>query len=328
MPRHELCLATRGAATSYVDRETRKPVTESSTPEVVRGGKSLDDADAGEGGDPMLNRNAMLFAAVAAIFALDAAAVVAQDTTTRRPTSSQRITIRKERPGEVQLRVDTVYSYRTDTLRLPGRTDTVTVTRTVTHVDTVQIPMPQILTQIGGFYFGLGAGPAMPTASFNDSDHPGWRLEGMVGVDPLGSWFGARLSAGYNRYTPHTWVESIIGDAQMWNVALDAKVRGIKLQPLNRRAQIYGVGGVTWNRFKNILENDDGQLSVGNNLFVPGALGPADTDWHSGWGYNLGGGVEFGFSRTNLFIESRVTSFKGQNTMITNVPVIIGLSWF
>jgi opacity protein-like surface antigen len=277
----------------------------------------------------MFNRNAVLFVAGAAIFALDAAAVVAQDTTTkRRPTSSQRITIRKEQPGEVQLRVDTVYSYKTDTLRLPGRTDTVTVTRTVTRVDTVQVPMPQILTQIGGFYFGLGAGPALPTASFNDSDHPGWRLEGQVGIDPLGSWLGGRLSAGYNRYTPHTWVKTILDDAQMWNVALDAKVRGIKIQPLNRRAQIYGVGGVTWSRFKNILENDDGQLSVGNNLFIPGTLGPADTDWHSGWGYNLGGGVEFGFSRTNIFIESRVTSFKGQNTMITHVPVILGVTWF
>jgi opacity protein-like surface antigen len=114
----------------------------------------------------------------------------------------------------------------------------------------------------------------------------------------------------------------------MWNVALDGKVRLIKIQPLRRRAQIYAVGGVTWNRFKNILENDDGQLSVGNNLFLPGTLGPADPDWHSGWGYNLGGGVEFGFSRTNIFVEARATSFKGQNTMITNVPVILGVTWF
>src|SRR5215510_15756995 len=174
----------------------------------------------------MLNRNALLLVAGAAILALDTTTAVAQrDTTARRPKSTQRIPIRKEQPGEVQLRVDTVYSYKTDTLRLPGRTDTVTVTRTVTRVDTVQIPMPQILTQIGGFYFGFGAGPALPTASFNDSDHPGWRIEGQVGVDPLGSWLGARLSAGYNRYTPHTWVEPILDDAQMWNVSLDGKVR-------------------------------------------------------------------------------------------------------
>src|SRR5215510_6841938 len=276
----------------------------------------------------MLNRNALLLVAGAAILALDTTTAVAQrDTTARRPKSTQRIPIKKEQPGEVQLRVDTVYSYRTDTLRLPGRVDTVTVTRTVTRVDSVQIPLPPI-TQIGGFYFGLGAGPALPTASFNDSDHPGWRLEGLVGVDPLGSWFGGRLSAGYNRYTPHTWVQNIIDDAQMFNVGLDAKVRFIGLQPLNHRAQIYAIGGLSWNRFKDILENDDGQLSVGNRLFLPGTLGPADHDWHAGWGYNLGGGVEFGFKRTNLFLESRATSFKGQNTMITHVPIILGVSWF
>src|SRR5262245_7992558 len=277
----------------------------------------------------MFNRNTLVLVAGAAIFALDAAAAVAQDTTTkRRPTSSQRIPIRKEQPGEVQLRVDTVYSYRTDTLRLPGRTDTVTVTRTVTRIDTVQVQIPQILTQIGGLYFGVGAGPTMPTANFNDSDKPGWRIEGLVGIDPLGTWWGARLSAGYNRYRPHDWVRPILDDAQIMNVSLDGKVRLIRLQPLNRRAQIYAIGGVTWVRFKEILENDEGQLSVGNNLFLNGTLGPADPDWHNGWGYNLGGGVEFGFKRTNIFLESRVTSFKGQNTKINHVPVILGVSWF
>lgn len=277
----------------------------------------------------MFKRKAVLLVGGAAILALGASVAVAQDTTTRtRPTSSQRISIRKDQGGEVQLRVDTVYSYRTDTLRLPGRTDTVVTTNTITRVDTVRIPIPQVIQQIGGLYFGFGAGAAFPAANFNDSDKPGWRVEGMVGIDPIGSWFGARLSGGYNRYTPHGWVSGVIDDAQMWNAALDAKFRMVAITPFSKRVQIYGIAGGTWNRFRNILETNRGIYSIGDNLFLPGQLGPADDSWHSGWGYNLGGGAEFGWGRTNLFVETRYSNIDGRNSRISNVPLIVGLSWF
>src|SRR5512133_2513466 len=81
---------------------------------------------------PMLNRYAVLLFAGAAIFALDASAASAQDTTRARPRSTKRIPITKEAPGEVSTtpaappRVDTVTVYKTDTLRLT-KTDTVSV---------------------------------------------------------------------------------------------------------------------------------------------------------------------------------------------------------
>src|SRR5437764_15019409 len=85
--------------------------TETSRPVVVRGGKSIRDDT--EGGDPMLNRNALLLVAGAAIFALDASAASAQ--ATKKPTSTKRIPLTKEAPGEVAApRVDTVTVYRTD----------------------------------------------------------------------------------------------------------------------------------------------------------------------------------------------------------------------
>jgi hypothetical protein len=276
----------------------------------------------------MFSRKVLLLVGGAAIFALDASAVVAQDTTTRRPVSSQRISIRKDQGGEVQLRVDTVYSYRTDTLRLPGRTDTVVTTNTVVRVDTVRIPVPQIIQQIGGFYFGLGAGSSLPAANFNDSDHPGWRVEGMIGVDPIGSWFGARLSGGYNTYEPHSWISPFIDDAQMWNVALDAKVRAIAISPFSKRVQLYGIAGGSYNRFRNVLETDRDVFSIGDNVFVPNRTNVIDDSWHSGWGYNVGAGAEFGWGRTNLFVETRYSALRGQNTWITHVPIMVGLSWF
>jgi opacity protein-like surface antigen len=280
----------------------------------------------------MLNRNALMLVAGAAIFALDASAASAQDTTRTRPTSSRRIPITKEAPGEVArpvtVRVDTQMVYKTDTLRLPGRVDTVVTTNTITRIDTVQA-LPPVLAQIGGVYFGFAGGSSLPAANFNDSDKPGWRVEGMLGVDPIGSPLGLRLSGGYSRYAPHSYVARMLDNAAIMNAALDAKLRLVSISPLNRRIQLYAIGGGTYNRFKDILENYRGTLSIGESVGVNGALPTtADHDWHNGFGYNLGGGAELGWGRTNLFIESRFARFRGENSNISHVPVVIVLSWF
>lgn len=276
----------------------------------------------------MFTRNTLMLVAGAALFALDASAVSAQDTTRARTTSSQRISIRKESGGEVTVRVDTVFSYRTDTLRLPGRVDTVVTTTTVTRVDTVEIPMPLNLKHVGGLYLGLAAGSALPAANFNDSDRPGWMVEGTLGLEPIGSPLGARVSAGYSSYSPHSWVAPVLENAKIFSTALDAKLRLLAISPLNRRVQIYGVGGASWNRFRNILETNGTQLSVGDNVFIPGQTTATDDNWHSGWGYNVGGGGEIGMGRANLFVEARYSSFSGQNSRISRVPLLIGLNFF
>jgi len=281
----------------------------------------------------MLNRNALMFVAGAAIFALDASTAIAQDTTTRRPTSSQRIRIGKESGGEVTTvtRVDTVYSYRPDTLRLPGRTDTVVTTNTVTRVDTVQIPMPAFLREIGGLYFGLGGGSTIPAANFNDSDKPGWNVSGMLGIDPIGSPLGVRVTGAYSHFNKHSYAEPFLDAASMMNFGLDLKLRALTLSPWNKRVHFYGIAGGTYNRFKNVIENNHGVMSVGDT-FIPGnvlsSTTALDRDWHSGWGWNAGGGGEIGWGRTNLFIESRFNRFSGENSKISTVPLIIGLSWF
>ena len=117
----------------------------------------------------MFHRKGLLLVAGAAIFALEASAASAQDSTrTRRPTSTKRIPIAKEAHGEVAApvvaRVDTVTVYKTDTLRLQGRVDTVTTTNTVTRTDTVVQTVNLGPRMIGGMYFGLAGGTALPYA--------------------------------------------------------------------------------------------------------------------------------------------------------------------
>jgi len=277
----------------------------------------------------MFNRNALMFVAGAAIFALDASVSSAQDTTTRRPTSSQRISIKKESGGEVApvIRIDTVYSYKTDTLRMPGRTDTVVTTNTVVRVDTVQIPMPQFLREIGGFYVGLGGGSSLPAANFNDSDHPGWQIQGMMGIDPIGSMFGVRLTGAYGTYDPHSYAAPYVESAKLFTAGLDLKLRALTVSPFNRRVHVYGIAGGTWNRFKNIIETKNGVTMVGDQTVVNFNT-PINDEWHGGFGWNLGGGGEIGFGRTNLFVETRYSRFTGQNSSVSHVPLVVGFSWF
>lgn len=275
----------------------------------------------------MLNRNALMLVAGAAFFALDASAASAQ---AKPPTSTKRIPIAKESPGEVvapTIRVDSVFVYKTDTLRMPGRTDTVMTTNTLVRVDTVQL-LPPVLAQIGGMYFGLGGGSSFPAANFNDSDKPGWRIEGMLGVDPIGSPLGVRLSGGYAQYAAHSFFAPAIGSAKLMTGALDVKLRLIGVSPLNKRIQLYAIGGGTYNRFKNIVENNRGVLSVGDVLLTGQPATNPDPSWHNGFGYNAGAGAEIGTGRTNLFIEGRFSRFRGENSNISHVPVVIGLSWF
>jgi hypothetical protein len=271
-----------------------------------------------------------MLVAGAAIFALDASTAAGQDTTrTRRPTSSTRIRVAKEQPGEVTVRVDTVMTYRTDTLRLPGRTDTVVTTRTITRIDTVTQMIPIRVPQIGGFYAGIGVGGSFPAANFNDSDHPGWRVDVPVGFDFIGTPWGLRLNGGYAHYSPHDWVSPIVGDAQVWNLDGNVKLRIATATPALMRVSLYGLAGVSYNWFKEIVENNGTILSVGDstrNLFVLPLHG--DDSYHSGWGFNTGAGVEVGKGHTQLFAEVRWNRFNAVNTHTSQVPLVIGVTFY
>lgn len=279
----------------------------------------------------MLNRNAIMLVAGAAIFALDASAATAQDSTRTRPTSSKRIPVTKESRGEVTMpRVDTVTVYRTDTLHAMGRVDTVmnTVTNTVTRVDTVTQMVPMKLAQIGGFYWGIGVGSSLPAANFNDSDHPGWRVEVPFGIDPKGSPLGFRVNLGYGRYEPHSYLTNLLDNAQMMNADADLKLRLVSGTPAGMHVQLYAVGGVGYNRYRDILENNHGVYAIGDINGGNSIPSTADENWHSGWGYNTGVGTQIGHGVTSLFIESRFVRFSGETSHISHIPIVVGMTWY
>lgn len=273
-------------------------------------------------------RNASMFA-VGALLTV-AAAASAQDTTRTRPKSQRRIPITKEAPGEVVApRVDTVTVYRTDTLRV-FRTDTVTTT--MTRVDTVRMepPMPMMPRRIGGLYFGIAGGADLPAANMNEPNKTGWRLEVPVGIDPIGSPLGLRVTGGYAQYDAHSWVGNAIDNSAMWNIDGDLKLRGGSFDLFSKRFELYAVGGASWNHFRDLVEvnRKTGQFALGDQIQTTSTFTAPDHDWHSKWGWNVGGGASLGWGSANLFVESRYNRFNGEITNLANVPLVIGFTWY
>jgi len=209
--------------------------------------------------------------------------------------------------------------------------DTVTVTR----VDTMSAaappaPMPAILRQIGGFYFGLDGGAAVPSGNgLNTAQGTGWHVDVPLGWDPIGSPIGVRLAAGYSKFDMKNPFESFSTTPQIFNADGDLKLRLPITSPITHRFQLYALGGATYNRFKNVVQfnNSTGLFAVGDSTVAPGGTTFADNAWHNAWGWNAGGGVQFGFGRTNLFVESRYIHFS-RNGDLNQVPIVVGLNWY
>ncbi|MEP6491373.1 MAG: hypothetical protein ABJF01_01760 [bacterium] len=290
----------------------------------------------------MLKRNGLMFLAGAAFFALDAAAASAQ---AKPPTSQKRIPITKEAPGEVvppaPPRVDTVTVFKTDTMRLQGKTDTVKLTNTVTRVDTVTQAVPMIPRHIGGMYFGAAAGGALPFGAIRTVNEPGALGQLQLGWQGLNNPLGFRADASLTQYA-HSAEYAVLGDRpKVWNVNADAKLNlPIFTHTLGSSVIFtpYVIGGASMLRYNNLrmkLDTDGGVVGgfgPQHALIASGDNGGAlaDTDYHSDYGWNAGGGLSFHAGRKEMFIEARGVHFNhgSQFGSAWHVPVVFGVNLY
>jgi hypothetical protein len=297
----------------------------------------------------MLKGHAFVLAAGAALIALDASASMAQDTTHARPRSTKRISVKKE-SGEVapMPRVDTVTIYRTDTLQLQGRIDTVTMTNTVVRTDTLVQTITRPIPAIGNFYGGFAAGVSVPAGGLQHLNETGGTGQLQFGWQPIHSVLGARLDGSYSRYrrpfdlsgdefavvTPlvnFTNIES--RSPNIWNFNLDLKVTIPGIESAFGHAvtfQPYLLGGGGFVTYDHLpLETSDGGFIVvrdgvvqtTNGVILTGVtVDNFDTGWHTNWGWNAGGGLAWRFANKELFVESRVLGFNtNHNNNLNNL---------
>lgn len=296
----------------------------------------------------MWNRSVVMLMVGAACLAIDATAAVAQDTTTRTTTSSRRIPLRKESSGEVVSRIDTVTVYQTDTLSVPAtvRVDTVTVTNTntVTQVDTVTLT-PMVPRRIGGLYFGLAAGAAMPYGSLRTANQTGPVGQVQVGWQGLNNPLGIRGDVNYTHYGMDATYGFLGARPNLWNANLDATLHlpffnhtlgsSILMTPYvigggsyvsfnNLRMRLDADGGV----FGGVATNDVVIAGNGNNYtFVPNG----DTGYHSNWGWNAGAGLDFHAGRKDVFVEARGVRFdhgSDYSGAAWHWPIVFGLNFY
>lgn len=293
----------------------------------------------------MFNRNTVLLVAGGAFFALSSASAQTK------PTSSRRIPVSKEAPGEVAPpRVDTVTVYRTDTLRTMGRVDTVTTTVTNVRVDTVTQSIPMVTHHIGGLYFGLGGGVALPYGSIRTVNEPGEYGQLQVGYQGLNSPLGVRLDGTWNKYARNPEYGTVPFGDRATMMGLNGDVR-LNLPFFNAtlgssvRFKPYLIGGGSYVRYNNLrmkLDADNGTVvgGVGPQHAViainDGGSTTADSDWHGDWGFNAGGGLGFHSGKKEMWIESRFVRFNHASNNSSpnlfhaayNVPIAFGVNFF
>jgi hypothetical protein len=279
----------------------------------------------------MFNRNALIVVAGAAIFALDASAASAQGKT--RPTSTKRIPITKEAPGEVVTpRVDTVTVFKTDTLRLQGRIDTVTVAGPM-RVDTVtqQINMAPIMR--GGWYIGLAGGTNLPFDGIRTVNEPAGTGQLQLGYQPLGGALGFRGDVQYSQFSEAAPYADLGPKPSVVNANLDAR---LNLPFFNHflgsaaRFIPYLIGGGSYVASKDLRW----QLEDG----VPGGTGPQHAvnpgGWENNFGWNAGLGLGVHVGRKEVFAESRLIQWgRGNSGSLVyktgrQVPIVFGVNFF
>ena len=275
-----------------------------------------------------------------AMVALGAAVAFGQDTTGARPTSTRRIPISKEGPGPTSggratsrtARVDTVTLFKTDTLRIntPGPTvhDTVRVTNTVTVHDTVQLAPPPVPIRLpGGFYLGLAAGVSAPNGAIFTPNSAGPAFQAQVGWQGAKQVFGVRGDVNWARLGEDSRFAGLGADSDILNFSADAKLQLPFLTHMfgrTHRFGIYGIGGYTYTRYRNLPMRVDDPNNGNAIVFIPGTA-----DWQNQGGWNAGGGASLSWGRTEIFIETRVLSFDPTNApQSRQMPFMFGMNWF
>jgi len=291
----------------------------------------------------MYKRYGLLLVAGAAIFALDASAASAQTP----PRSQKRIPIAKEAPGEVaQPRVDTVTVYKTDTLRLRGRPDTVRMTNTVIHTDTVIQQVQLTAKHIGGMYFGVAAGGVLPYGAIRTVNEPGALGQVQLGWQGLNNPLGIRLDGSYTQFSDNADY-AVLGDRpSMLTGNLDLR---LNLPFFNHTLGSsvlftpYALGGGSMVRYDNLrmkLNSDEGVVGGfgPQHAVIAGSAGTAttgttiqNTDWHNDFGWNVGGGFAFHAGKKEMFIEARAIHFNRDDTRYHAswaIPITFGVNFF
>jgi opacity protein-like surface antigen len=250
------------------------------------------------------------------------------DTTKLRRPSEQRINISK---GEVApvIRIDTVYVTRYDTVRVDNnivRVDTVTVTQTV----------PVYASRGPAMYWGLLGGLDKPIDNIDRVYATGWHIGTVLGWEPAKRFLGYRLGLNFTKMNPEdAFTVAQVGDSPKL-ITLNGDVKWNFFG--GQRFGLYGVTGLAVHRYKDMATvSDVDEASPPDDPCDFTAPPDGDNDscfvsakdeWRNKLGWNLGGGIDFTFGRSSMFLEVTAQALQANDERTWRVPVSLGFRFF
>jgi hypothetical protein len=216
-----------------------------------------------------------------------------------------------------------------DTTVVPGEstsvtTNTTTVTRT--EADTVGMyPSSSRLGRLGrGFWVGVGGGATVPIGNLHDGGYDtGWNITVPIGWQSASTPWGLRLDLSYDRLNGGTLaaapVSVTLSDANVWSGALDLT---LQFPFGSSGSSFYLMGGGGIHHFTDVGSDNGAAIIDGT------ALSSSADNSLTKAGVNGGLGLNFGFGRAKLFLESRFVSVFTEGKNSNYVPIILGFRLF
>ena len=205
-------------------------------------------------------------------------------------------------------------------------------TRTDTVVQTVNLG-PRM---IGGMYFGLAGGTALPYGSIRTVNNPGALGQFQLGWQGIDSPIGVRGDVSYTQYSESAPYATLGAKPDLWNANLDLKLEIPIFRSLfgsSSRFSPYVIGGGSYLHYRNLRmqleEGTTGGIGAQNAL-----LAGNNSEWHNNFGWNVGGGLSWHFGSKEIFIESRAIRFSGDDApnrsfgRAWHVPVAFGVNFY
>jgi|GEM_PF-1075934 len=213
-----------------------------------------------------------------------------------------------------------------DTSAMRSDSTSVSAVTTATEPDTIGMyPGSSSSNRLGrGFWVGVGGGASIPVGNLHDGGYDtGWNVTVPIGWQSASTPWGLRLDLSYNRLNGSTIasvpVNVTLSDANLWSGELDLTLQF----PFGRSgSSFYLMGGGGIHHFTDVGSDNGAAVIDGTALSSNGDNSLTKA------GVNGGLGLNFGFGRAKLFLESRFVSVFTEGKNSNYVPIILGVRLF
>lgn len=276
--------------------------------------------------------------ALCALGFASALTLVGASTASAQATSDKRIPVRKDTKPDVPVA-------KTDTIRLPGRVDTLMVRRTDTVTVTVRtrpdtvvrVQMEMLPEQrLPGLFFSLGGGVASPINHFRNYIHDGPDLNGAIGWFPKNGTLGLRADVNWADFAHRKTECPNCPDTKLLSGTAEVMARFPidRKSPLNLVWYVMGGGGV--DKFTDFIpyKNNDGLVvTAGSNTYLGTPPGLGVTTANAGdsgmqYHWDVGSGFDFNVLGAHMFAETRYMSIGTNNGRSHYLPSIVGFKFY